>query len=786
MKLVQMLSKSTLNALQVKDIATQLNLPQPIVQILADRGFSSLQEIRQFLYLENMQLYDPFELKNMHAVVHRLKQAKVKGQVVVIYGDYDCDGVCSSALLYNCFVKFGIVAKVHLPSRYKYGYGLKMKSIFELIQMYNPSLIVTCDCGISGVNEVTQIKALGVDVIVTDHHEPGEILPDCPIVNPRQKDCKYPDKNLCGTAIALKIAQALGFDEKLYLDLACIATVGDMVSLIGENRWIVLKGLKILNSKSGNKGLKKLLQVLQLKNINSQDIAFKIVPLINAAGRLDDATIAHTLFTCDDDLQIENIVSKLMEDNQRRKEICTFQYSEAVKMLSNIDLQRRFILLVSDTWEKGLTGILAARLANEFGRPCFVLALDKDRIYKATARSIVGVDMFALLSEAKQTLIEYGGHNQAAGFSILSDNIKKFEQIIDEKLNSLDENMFAKRQYFDLYIEQRQINVDLVKALNLLEPFGMANPRPIFKIVQKKLQVQLLKEKHIKLTDQSGFEVMSFNDCNTIKYSGDNEKELAIQLFLNEFNNRISVTSILVHFNTQQMFIPKNWAQSSLVLSNCFFGHSVNRIQTVNITFEQLQHKEINQYGTLIICNNILNYQKMKDKNFCNEVEHCFMFCGLNNNSKIIVTPIFEQIELGFYQEIVFDSEPLSKSLLGYVQEKTNAKIFICDMPKPYLNLDLSRQAFIECYKVIEDIKNENITKNMRQTNLFELALLAKKYGIEQCQFIMCFRIFQELQIVKTHSNSQFLHFEINKIKAELDNSSIYRNIYTIIAKTDS
>ena len=371
----QKINDFTPDAALVERLSKSLGLNKKLVELLILRGYDNADAINVFLHPDPQNFYPPETMLGMSETVERLKLAMENNERVVVYGDYDADGICASAILSLYLSEHGVQVYTHIPGRVGEGYGLNVESVERIIENVMPDLILTCDCGISAVEEVELAKDLGVDIVVTDHHEVGKQLPDCVIVNPHQENCKYPFKELCGAGVALKIVQALGgIDEALkYLDLAAIATIADLVDLTDENRLIVQLGLECLSS-SKNIGVSALIGELKLKSVTSSDIAFKIAPRINAAGRMGSAYRAFELFTSSDPEIINDRLKQIINANNDRKSLCDDLYVQAIKMLKAENLvEHRAIVITSDKWEKGITGILAARLVGDFKRPVFLL-----------------------------------------------------------------------------------------------------------------------------------------------------------------------------------------------------------------------------------------------------------------------------------------------------------------------------------------------------------------------------------------------------------------------------
>ena len=380
----------------------------------------------------------------MEKAVDRIKEAIDKKENILIYGDYDCDGVCSSAILTLFFINKGLNVYTHIPSRFKEGYGLNVETVEPLIEEFEPDLIITCDCGVTAKQEVEHILDLGLDIIVTDHHEVNEgQLPECIVINPKQDDCNYPLDSLCGAGVALKLVEAVGgrAEALKYMDLAALATIADMVPLVDENRLIVALGLKKENRNSN--GLKALLKSQGFVDVvTSTELAYKIGPRINAAGRMGDAYRAFELLVSDDETRIQELIAEIEEDNNRRKTLSDEMLKEAFEDLKEENLvDTRAVILTHPSWEKGITGILAAQIATEYRRPTFIIVGTGDSC-KGTSRGYSGVNIYELLSKCSDILLEFGGHAQAAGFSIAEKNIPEFKKRIQTFLKDLPHEPF--------------------------------------------------------------------------------------------------------------------------------------------------------------------------------------------------------------------------------------------------------------------------------------------------------------------------------------------------------
>ncbi|MDE6791304.1 MAG: DHH family phosphoesterase, partial [Clostridia bacterium] len=359
------------------------------VRILYGRGIDTEDKIKAFIHPGKHAFLSPFLMSGMKEAVDLITRARQEEWSVVVYGDYDADGVCASTIMCRALADFGVTACVFVPER-RNGYGLNVQSIDEIFEEYFPQLFITVDCGISNAQEVEYIKEQGAEVIVTDHHELPSVLPDCICINPKISD-NYPYDNLCGAGVAFKVGCALnGKSAYQYLDFAAIATVADSVPLTGENRDIVAEGLNLINSKpraNYSNFLKKE------ERATSQSLAFSVAPKINAAGRMGDAGAALTLFLSDDDREIYDYSVKLTAYNLERQKYCDELYSSAKQMLKEKGANGRVIVLCGEDWNAGFVGIVAARLAEEYCRPALLFVKNGEG-YKGSARSIDGVNIY--------------------------------------------------------------------------------------------------------------------------------------------------------------------------------------------------------------------------------------------------------------------------------------------------------------------------------------------------------------------------------------------------------
>ncbi|MBE5731135.1 MAG: single-stranded-DNA-specific exonuclease RecJ [Clostridiales bacterium] len=763
---------------EIAVLSRKLNLPAKFIELLFNRGISDEQAINRFLFPDEKNFHDPFLMKGMRAAVERLNAAIKNGERIVVYGDYDVDGVCSSAILSLYLAERGVEVYTHIPSRINEGYGLNNESIEKILENCNPDIILTCDCGISGYKEIEYAQDLGVEVIVTDHHEVSENIPDCIVVNPHQVDCDYPFEYLCGAGVALKLVEAMGGmnEARKYWELAAVATIADLVPLVDENRLIVQMGLTTVR-KIKNLGLKSLLINQKITDtIQSSDIAFKIAPRLNAAGRMGDAYNAFELLTTADLTKIASLIDNINEDNNKRKSVCTKLYEEAIEDLKKEDIiDRRCIILSHPEWEKGITGIVAARLSGEFNRPSFIL-VKSGNAYKGTARSIPNVNIYSLLSYAGDLLIEYGGHSQAAGFSIESQNIEPFKERVSEYLKQFPREYFEPTLTYDVEITESEVSAKLIKCLDLLEPTGNSNTKPLFMMSESKLRVQPCKSNimHTQITLPDNMQVFAFNNYNKNHFlTSEGQKSFVIELQTNSFNGRESVRGILRGISIERLTFSGEVAAAAFIKMSALSGN----VQPKFTIYAEAALNDLigdNLYGTLIVCGSQKTYQKfLADYNGSNINLHDFMFSSVKNNySRVIVSPEFDDnLNLHGYNKIIFLDMPISMDVVSFINENCNATVYLPSSEQYNVmeNVSLEREVFAyyyDAFKRFRDIKAVTLWGYYK--------ILASRIKVSLRQFITCLLVFIDIGFISITSGEFSLKFN-SGVKADLKTSELYK-----------
>lgn len=451
-------------------------------RLLVGRGVGSPEAAEAFLNPSEADLHDPMRLSDMAPAVARVRAAMAAGETVCVYGDYDVDGVCASAILSGWLKANGVDARVYLPSRHSEGYGLNENAVREIATW--AKLMVTVDCGVTAAPLVGLAKELGLDVIVTDHHQPPlDALPDCPVVNPLLND--YPFPSLCGAGVAWKLVWALGGRDAAmpWIDVAALATVADVVPLTGENRVIVRLGLDAVNARP-RPGIAALIDAAGLsdKRITSAAVAFQLAPRLNAGGRLGSAMRSLMLVTETDPMKAVAEAAALEAENVRRKQVETEILAEAEAMLKDFDFAaHRALVLVGAGWNTGVIGLAASRLVEKYNYPVALLSDDGEKL-TGSCRSIEGVDIHAALTGCAHTILRFGGHRQAAGLTLAPDMFEAFRDALDAWLwANTDPNAYIPATRYDGELDFGEITPGFISALDAMQPTGFGNPAPLFR-----------------------------------------------------------------------------------------------------------------------------------------------------------------------------------------------------------------------------------------------------------------------------------------------------------------
>lgn len=534
-------------------IAKKAGLGPEAARLLFSRGIKDEDSLTRFLAPSLDDLHDPYLLHDMDKAVDRIRQAIERGELILVYGDYDADGMTSASIVKESLEQLGAECLVYLPNRFTDGYGPNASVYKYFIEQQGVSLIVTVDNGVAGHEAIDLAQSMGVDVIVTDHHSMPEVLPDAyAIVHPEHPEADYPFKHLAGCGVAFKLACALLEEVQVeLLDLVAIGTIADMVSLTDENRIMVQYGLEVLRN-TQRLGLQELFEVagISSSDLTEETVGFQLAPRLNALGRLDDPNPAIDLLTGFDDEEVHEIALMIQEKNEERKEIVQAIYEEAKSL---VDPNKSVQVLAKEGWNPGVLGIVAGRLLEELGQTVIVLNIEDGRA-KGSARSIEAVDIFEALNPHRALFIAFGGHAGAAGMTLEVEQLDALSEILETYVK--DKGIDAKgksKLYLDEELDLENLSLDTVKSFERLAPFGMDNQKPVFYI--RDFQVENARsmgagDSHLKLKISKGnanFEVVAFGQgAKATEFAQTKQLELAVTLSVNQWNGQTTLQLMMV------------------------------------------------------------------------------------------------------------------------------------------------------------------------------------------------------------------------------------------------
>ena len=541
-----------INNEKVELLKEKFNLSNLVAKILSNRNIlgREMQEddIKKFLNPTRDDFYDPFLLPDMEQAVERIEQAINNNEKILIYGDYDADGITSTTILIKFFKEIGVEVDKYIPNRLEEGYGINNKALEE-IKNRGIDLIITVDNGITANDQVKYANELGLDVIITDHHEPSDEIPKAvAVIDAKRKNNQYPFNQLAGCGIAFKLTQAISIKRKLdpskylkNLDIVSIGTISDLVPLVDENRVIVKLGLMLVKQ-TKNIGLRKLLLKSQLKEVDSTSISFGITPRINAAGRLGNQYDALNLFITEDVKEAERLSEVLNSYNIERQKIGNKIYEEAISQLK--DEEKNCIILGKEDWHHGVIGIVSSKITEKFNKPSILLCFENN-IAKGSGRSVPGFDLYKAISSTKEYLLGFGGHTMACGLSLTVENFEKFKKEITKYIDeNLDISKLEKEIYIDEILTIDDLDIEKIKELKSLEPFGEENPEPI--IMYKNVEINgirtLSENKHLKLSLKKNDKIIDAIGFNlgelAEKYKIGDTIDIVGNIEINSFNGK--------------------------------------------------------------------------------------------------------------------------------------------------------------------------------------------------------------------------------------------------------
>lgn len=534
---------------KVEEVKRKYQINELLATILVNRNIINEEDIRLFLNPTREDFYDPFLIKDMDIAVDRILQAIDKKEKVTIYGDYDVDGITSITVLKSFLKDIGLEANFYIPNRLEEGYGLN-KNAIDKIKQNGCDLMITVDCGISAIEEIEYANSLGIETIVTDHHEAGNELPKAiAVIDNKRKDSTYPFRELAGVGVVFKLTQALGIKLGLkeetylkYLDIVCVGTISDIVPLVDENRVIAKLGLMLVKQ-TRNIGLKSIINSSGYTKIDSNTISFGVAPRINACGRMGKAEEALELFLSSDIQEVRTLTQKLNEHNRKRQETEKSIFENALQKIEKEHLEKNKAIIVGgENWHHGVIGIVSSKITEMYFKPSILLSFEEDGIGKGSGRSIPGFDLHDALMKCLDTIEKFGGHSMAVGITIKKDKLEEFKKEFEEIATESHIEEIVPIINIDAKIALGDINKEMAESLKQLEPFGEANKMPIFAFKKLKIDsIRALSEgKHLKLTlkeDNYIINAIGFNIGNlSEEYRIGDKVDIAGVLEINTFN----------------------------------------------------------------------------------------------------------------------------------------------------------------------------------------------------------------------------------------------------------
>ena len=766
-KIVPEYSFSEVQLNSISALAKETGLTEQITRILYARGIDTAQKIQRFMHPSEKNFLSPFLMKGMKEAVELITRARDEGWTVAVFGDYDADGICASAIMYYALRDFGIDAHVYVPERVD-GYGLSEEAIDRIFEECNPELFITVDCGISCAKEAQYIYELGSDVIVTDHHELPEVLPDCIVINPKLED-EYPYDNLCGAGVAFKVACALlGEAAYKYLDFATLATVADSVPLLGENRDIVTEGLKLFNTK-----IRPCFSMLIGKTydgITAQTLAFNVAPRVNAAGRMGDSQAAFRLFVSENEGEIYDLATKLCMYNTERQKCCDELYTSAKKKLLEKGAYGNVIMLSDESWNTGFVGIVAARIAEEYNRPT-LLFVHHGEMLKGSARSIESVNIFNALKNCSEHIEEFGGHAQAAGVNIRFDKFDELERALNEEIG----NTYTPEDFEQTIPVSEEIDAPFpekfARELVKMEPYGVGHRKPLFSISAGACTARTVKAMSPHLSVKSDFiELMYFSGAKNLKIiESDVQKHFIFEINLSRFKGREYikgyVKDLLYDGRTGRETVESIFANEIARVGSGDVG--VEKIELSTAAIKELieAKKEECAYGLCLIASDrrTLKFYEGLEGLGCD----LFYPSSRNLSNELIISPSADA-DLSGYRDIVFLDNPADCNIASLAGRQVFVNREICGY-KMMEKLDVRRESLLDIYSALRREVN-----SLYGNNSEELALACDSLGYDTKQFIFALRVFEELGLVAFADGRLTVY---RGVKADLFDSPVYRRV---------
>lgn len=745
-------------------LASACNLSQTAAAILYGRGVNTPEKAEAFIHPSKSHFISPFKMRGMQEACSLIKLARDEEWDVLVYGDYDADGVCAATIMGGALEDYGVNVRVYVPER-RNGYGVTVAAIDEIFEDYFPQLVITVDCGISNAEEVEYLKESGCEVIVTDHHELPENIPDCICINPKFED-GYPYDNLCGAGVAFKVACALnGKSAYKYLDFAALATVADSVPLMGENRDIVAEGLKLINT-SPRKCFSNFLTKTQ-DGADAHTLAFTIAPKINAAGRMGDAASALALFSETDEKAVFELSARLTSYNQERQLKCDELYNQAKAKLSERGAYGRVIMLWDESWNSGFVGIVAARLAEEYGRPV-ILFVNNGGMLKGSARSIEGVNIFDALKACSDFISEFGGHSQAAGVNVTEENFALLEGALNEYMErTYTAEDFIPTIYISGMLEGENV-LRLSRELETFEPYGVGNKRPMFAAKVEECRPRAIKPFSPHLTFKcGGLEMMFFGGA---KYSeilrSPAPKTLVFEYNVSRFRGREYVRGFVrdVIYSSESGGYAGEYIAANAVMRAALPQVSCSPVYKTEAEIDKIMEEDDGGYGTLYIAEDYVTLSKYKNAGR-------FFADTFNLSAKSLINTVLvaprPDCDFSGYRRIIWLDKPLKITF----PSAEGKEVIICsdiDGCAPLAGIESSRESLLKIFAFLS--ANSGSIEGVNA----EEAAFGLKTNCRVSELLFAIKVFEELGLVSFAEGRLVIY---RGIKTDLKNSALYNTV---------
>ena len=754
-------------------IVKELKVEVITAKCLINCGLSSIEECREFLNPSLDKLTPISAYSGLMDVAKRVQEAIDNKERVLIYGDYDADGICSTAMLKIFLEERGVEVNYYIPDRREDGYGMNEETIDEITEEFDPDLFITVDCGITNVSEVDYIyNDLGRDIVITDHHEPQETLPNCKIFNPHlTKDGAY--ENLCGAGVVLRLIEALSsFEEsKKYLDLAAIATVADMVPLNEDNRAIVKYGLEMLNNKP-RAGLDALIKTFSRDKLTSTDIGFKLAPRINAVGRISNANALVEIFKETDPFLIQSLVEDIDEFHNQRQALTKKLYDSVEEALVSYDFnQYPIIVLYSKGWDEGVLGITAARVAKSYNRPTILLTDALDGSIKGSGRSIPQINIFECVSNSSSKLAKFGGHSQACGLSLAKEDIDAFRKELNDyfKANFSNDILLEKDEVaFDFHEIKNLTKV--ASELELLEPYGQGNKKPLFASTVKNLHFKPMKEGLEHIIYKSGnFQMVGFFLLDKLDVLNSAvEKKITFTLSLNTFRNYDYVQALIQDISCISF---SDFVIASYVITSLYPDKSIFYPKAITMD-ESIDFMKNEDYATAYLCYSKSTFDEFLAKCPKKIVKNAYFVESPCPNNAIYFN-IQESADFTKYKRVVFLDRPISLGFIDILKLNKDCEVFYVEngnglklLRNNIVPYDMLGRIYLEIAKILD------FNPNTRAYDLF--IDIENLLNVNYNNFIVAICIFMDLGLMTKEGK----YLVIQKgVKNPIKNSRLYNLI---------